>query len=105
MCNGIENAIRAFASSRVCPVATQPGKSGTYAPNPEPSSAGAIMTRYWITFSDAPVQSGLLQNSTDQPMRQRIAFMAVDRDGALLNRMSELPMASLLPFYVPAIAM
>src|SRR5678816_1903667 len=52
-CPWIASRIEAIASSRVRPVETQPGRSGTYTLN-VPSSAGSMMTVYSIAFILAP---------------------------------------------------
>src|SRR2546421_484512 len=83
----MEKAIRCLASSRVVPVATQPGSSGTYAPNPDPPNApfpavyqgaGADFSSIAISEKGAPPISLPVTNASVQA-QIKDKFQAGDR--------------------------
>src|SRR4029079_2535803 len=84
--------MRASASSRVSPAATQPGKSGTYAPNDVgPSST---TTRYRIPVL-LLLQPGLLQHAVESPCWDVRPRLACDRNRYGLRGGLKLPMTAL----------
>jgi hypothetical protein len=101
-CNSIASRISCIASSFVSPTATQPGRSGTYAPN-EVAPCSRI-TRYSICLL-ALRESGLLPDASKCPDRYVHAKFTRHRNRTRLGRMPELPMAASRANKVPSVVL
>src|SRR5216684_7749881 len=89
-----------FASSRVSPTATHPGRSGTYAPTLLPVSSK--MTRYSMP-SLFFLQASLLQDTSKCTKRHIQAGFAGNGYGAGLRGMPKLAMTAASAYELPAI--
>jgi len=95
--------IKAIASSRVSATDTQPGRSGTYAPNDlGPCSR---MTTYSILVILTLLQAGLLPNARQRPGRHIDAKFTSYGDGARLRGVSELTVTATRSHQEPAVGL
>src|SRR5688572_24357827 len=84
--------IAVSVSARVVPVATQPGRSGTYAQKFEP--AFSMTTAYRIAIALISSQTGLLEDTVERAGGQIVAGLARNGHPARLGGMLELTMAT-----------
>jgi hypothetical protein len=101
MCRGIASAMSSSTSSRERPAATQPGRSGTYAPQASPS--WSITTTYSVTI--LPSRPACLP--PDRPkrtLRHFITRLARRRHRSRPVGMAELTMRTNLPVEAPAVS-
>lgn len=84
--------IAVSVSANVVPVATQPGRSGTYAEKFEP--AFSMTTAYRIAVTLISSQAGLLEDTVERARCQIVAGLARNGHPASLGGMLELTMAT-----------
>jgi len=84
--------IAVSVSASVVPVATQPGRSGTYAEKFEP--AFSMTTAYRITVTLVSSEARLLEDTVERARCQIVAGLARNGDPAKLRGVLELTMAT-----------
>jgi hypothetical protein len=102
MCRGIASAMRVSTSSRERPAATQPGRSGTYAPQASPSCS--ITTTYSVTILPSRL-AGLPPDRPQRTLRHLITRLACHRHRSRPVGMAELAMRAGLPVEAPAVTL
>jgi hypothetical protein len=102
MCRGIASAMRVSTSSREPPAATQPGRSGTYAPHASPSCS--ITTTYSVTILPSRL-AGLPPDRSQRTLRHLVTWLARYRHRSRSVGMAELAMRAGLPVEAPAVTL
>ena len=102
MYRGIASAMSCSTSSREWPAATQPGRSGTYAPQASPSCS--ITTTYSVTTLPSR-PAGLPPDRSQRTLRHLVTWIACDRHRSRPVGMAELPVRAHLPVEAPALAL
>src|SRR5438445_13114608 len=92
--------MRCFASARVSATATQPGRSGTYAPTLFPVSSK--ITRYSIRSLLSLLQPCLFQDTSKRTNRYIQAGFTGDGNGAWLRRVPKLTVTTVDAHKLPA---
>jgi hypothetical protein len=99
-CRGMASAISFSTSSRVLPTATQPGRSGTYAPQASPSCS--ITTTYSVTL--VPSRPACLPPDRRRGTpRHLVTEPPGDGHGTGPVRVTELAMRARLPLETPSL--
>ena len=102
MCRGIASAMSSSTSTRERPAATQPGRSGTYAPQASPSCS--ITTTYSVTT--LPSQpAGLPPDRSQRTLRHLVTRLACHRHRSRPVGMAELAMRAHLSVQAPAVTL
>jgi len=102
MCRGIASAMSFSTSSRERPAATQPGRSGTYAPQASPSCS--ITTTYSVTILPSrPAE--LPPDRSKRTLRHFITRLACHRHQSGPVGMAELAVRADLPVETPAVSL
>ena len=102
ICRGIASAMSPSTSSREQPAATQPGRSGTYAPHASPSCS--ITTTYSVTTLPSR-PAGLPPDRSKRTLRHFITRLAGHRHRSRPVGMAELAMRTDLPVEAPAVSL
>lgn len=102
MCRGIASAMSSSTSSREWPAATQPGRSGTYAPQVSPSCS--MTTTYSVTILPSR-PAGLPPDRAQRTLRHLGTRIACDGNGPGPVRMTELAVRADLPVETPAVTL
>jgi len=102
MCRGIASVMSSSTSSRERPAATQPGRSGTYAPQASPSCS--MTTTYSVTILPSRPAS-LPPDRTKRTLRHLITRLACHRHRSRAVGMAELAVRANLPIEAPAVTL
>src|ERR1044072_9094226 len=103
MWNSIASRMSCIASSRLSPTATQPGRSGTYAPTEV--SPCSMMTTYSIRFHIVFFQRCLLPDASECSDRHIDTELTRDRYRSGLGWMTELPVTAACPDELPTVCL
>ena len=102
ICRGIASAMSSSTSTRELPAATQPGRSGTYAPQASPSCS--ITTTYSVTTLPSR-PAGLPPDRSKRTLRHLVTRLACHRHRSGPVGMAELTVRADLPVEAPAVSL